>query len=37
MPAYADDAAVSTELPTALGRCLHFPLASYKRNAIPDS
>jgi hypothetical protein len=33
----ADDAAVTTELAAALARCLHSPLASYKRNAIPDS
>jgi hypothetical protein len=33
----ANDAAVTTELAAALERCLHSPLASYKRNAIPDS
>jgi hypothetical protein len=33
----ADDAAVTTELAVVLTRCLHSPLAYYKRNAIPDS
>ena len=37
MPTNADDAAVSTELATALVRCLFVPLACCKRNTIPDS